>query len=161
MFLPRTRGEVGRMRKAAGIILITLGVLFVCGLIHILAILITDHFSILMVVIKRPSFVFLLGLVVAAEFVITSGIFCLMRKYWRVCLASSWFAVFFVVFNIVYFSALSPFSWGRTWRDYIYMGWPVWVMLVAAVISVIFVLRTKKEWQEFSDSVDGKVSYGG
>ena len=149
------------MRKAAGIILITLGVLFVCGLIHILAILITDHFSILMVVIKRPSFVFLLGLVVAAEFVITSGIFCLMRKYWRVCLASSWFAVFFVVFNIVYFSALSPFSWGWPWRDYIYMGWPIWVMLVAAVISVIFVLRTKKEWQEFSDSVDGKVSYGG
>ena len=139
------------MRKAGGIILITLGVLFVCGLIHILAILITDHFSILMVVIKRPSFVFLLGLVVAAEFVITSGIFCLMRKYWRVCLASSWFAVFFVVFNIVYFSALSPFSWGRTWRDYIYMGWPVWVMLVAAVISVIFVLRTKKEWKEISD----------
>ena len=141
--------------------MITLGVLFVCGLIHILAILITDYFSILMVVIKRPSFVFLVGLVVAAEFVITSGIFCLMRKYWRVCLASSWFAVFFVVFNIVYFSALSPFSWGWPWRDYIYMGWPIWVMLVAAVISVIFVLRTKKEWQEFSDSVDGKVSYGG
>ncbi len=149
------------MRKAAGIILITLGVLFACELIHILAILIMYRFSPLMVVIQRPSFVFLLGLVAAAAFLITGGIFCLMRKCWRVCLASASFAVFFAVFNIVYFSALSPFSWGWPWSDYIYMGWPIWVMLVAAVISVIFVLRTKKEWQEISDSVDGKVSYGG
>jgi len=150
------------MRKAAGIILITLGVLFACGLIHILAILIMmDRFSILMVIMQRPSLVFLLGLAVAAAFRITGGIFCLMRKYWRVCLASALFAVFFVVFNIVYFSALSPFSWRWPWSDYIYMGWPIWVMLVAAVISVIFVLGTKKEWQEISDSVDGKVSYGG
>jgi hypothetical protein len=143
------------MRKAAGIILITLGVLFVCGLIDILATLIMIHFSILAVVIPTPSFVFLLGLAVAAAFRITGGIFCLMRKYWRVCLASASFAVFFVVFNIVYFSAWSPFSWGWSWSEYIYMGWPIWVMLVAAVISVIFVLRTKKEWQEISDSVDG------
>jgi hypothetical protein len=137
------------MRKAAGIILITLGVFFVCELIYILAIL-TDHFSILMVVRQRPSFVFLPGLVVAAEFLITGGILCLMRKYWRVCLASASFAVFFVVFNIVYFSALSPFSWGWPWSDYISTVWPIWVALVAAVISVIFVLRTKKEWQEIS-----------
>ena len=149
------------MRKAAGIILIALGVLLACELIYVLmAILIIDQFSILMVVIKRPSFVFLLGLVVAAEFAITSGVFCLMKKYWRVCLASAWFAVFFVVSNIVYFSALSPFSWWP-WSDYIYMGWPIWFMLVAPVISVIFILRKKKEWQEFSSSVDGEVSYGG
>jgi len=149
------------MRKAAGIILITLGVLLACELTHVLAMIIANHFSPLMVVIQRPSFVFLLGLVVAAEFLITGGIFCLMRKYWRVCLASAWFAVFFVVLNIVYFSALSPFSWGWPWSDYIYMGWPIGVMLVAAVISVIFVLGTKKEWQEISNSVDGKVSYDG
>jgi len=148
------------MRKAAGIILIALGVLFACELIYILlSIIIMDQYP-FMVVIKRPSFVFLLGLVVAAEFAITSGIFCLMRKYWRACLASAWFAVFFVVFNIAYFSRLSPFSWWP-WRDYIYMEWPIWFMLVAPVISVILVLSTRKEWQEISDSVDGEVSYGG
>jgi hypothetical protein len=146
------------MRKAAGIILLTLGVLFVCGLIDILVIINIIHSSPLMVFIPRPSFVFLLGLVVAAAFLITGGIFCLMRKYWRVCLASASFAVLFVVFNIVYFSAWSPFYWEWSewpWSDYIYMGWPIWVMLVAAVISVIFVLRTKREWQETSDLVDG------
>ena len=149
------------MRKAAGIILITLGVLFVCGLIDILVILNMVHFSIITVVTPRPSFVFLLGLVVAAAFRITGGIFCLRRKYWRVCLASTSFAVLFVVFNIVSFSDLSPFSWGWAWSDYIYMGWPIWVMLVAAVISVIFVLRTKREWQETSDIMDSKASNDG
>ena len=150
------------MRKAAGIILITLGGLFVGGLINILVIINIILSSLLMVFIPRPSFVFLLGLVVAAAFLITGGIFCLMRKYWRVCLASASFAVFFVVFNIVYFSAWSPsflllyWEWSEwPWSDYIYMGWPIWVMLVAAVISVIFVLRTKREWQEISDLVDG------
>ena len=132
------------MRKAAGIILITLGVLLACELNHVLAV----DFSPLMVFIKRPSFVFLLGLFVAADFLITGGIFCLMRKYWRVCLASASFAVFSVVFNIVYFSTLSPFSWGWPWSDYIYMRWPIWFMLAAAVISVIFILRMQKEWQE-------------
>ena len=136
------------MRKAAGVIMITLGVLFVCGLIILAILYIMVHFSILAVVIPRPSFVFLLGLVVAAAFLITGGIFCLMRKYWRVCLASASFAVFFVVFNIVYFSAWSPFYWEWSWSYYIHTGWPIWVMLVGGVISVIFVLRTKKEWQE-------------
>ncbi|MDH4067617.1 MAG: hypothetical protein OEU97_01615, partial [Dehalococcoidia bacterium] len=139
---------------AAGIILITLGVLFACELIHVLTILDWYYHSPLMMVIRVPSFLFLLGLAVAAGFLITGGIFCLMRKHWRICLASTSFAVFSVVFNIVYFSALSPFSWGWPWEQYIYMRWPIWVMLVPAVISAILVLRTKKEWQVISDSVD-------
>ena len=146
------------MRKAAGIILITLGVLLAYELNHVLAMIIANHFSPLMVVIKRPSFVFLLGLVVAAAFLITGGIFCLSEKYWGVCLASASFAVFFVVFNIVYFLDLFPFYWVRSWSYYIYMRWPIWVMLVAAVVAVVFIVRRKKEWQEISDSVDCEVS---
>jgi uncharacterized membrane protein (DUF485 family) len=151
------------MRKAAGIILITLGVSFLCGMIYILVVLgIMFGISIfLSFLIPVPGFVFLLGLVVAAAFDITGGIFCLRRKYWRVCLASASFAVFFLVFYFVFFLVLSPFPWGSSWSDYISMGWPIWVMVVAAVISVIFILRTKKEWQEISDSADGKLSYGG
>jgi len=139
------------MRKAGGIILITLGVLLGCELTHVLAMIYVNHFTILQVLIKRPSFIFLLGLLVAAEFLITGGIFCLMRKYWRVCLASTSFAVFSVVFNIAYFSDLSPFSWDWPWTDYIYMRWPIWLMLVAAVSAMIFILRTKKEWKEILD----------
>jgi uncharacterized membrane protein len=140
------------MRKAAGIILITSGVLFICGLILILVVLdimfgilnILSSLSSLSFLIPVHGFVFFLGLVVAAGFLITGGIFCLMRKYWRVCLASASYAVFFLVF----FFVVPPFPWGSSWSDYIYMGWPIWVMLVAAVVSVIFILRTIKEWQE-------------
>ena len=147
--------------------MITVGVLFLCALIFILVVLdimfgILSVLSFLSFHKLVPGFVFFLGLVVAAAaFHITGGIFCLGRKYWRVCLASASFAVFLSVFFLVFFLVLSPFPWVSSWSDYISMGWPIWVMLVAEVIPVIFILRTKKEWQEISDSVNGTVSYGG
>ena len=142
------------MRKAAGIILIIIGVLLLCVPISFVVVFGISIFFVPVYYIPPAVFaVILLGLVVLAAFHITGGIFCLRRKYWRVCLASASFAVFSSVFDSV---------WGvRFLSDYISTGWIPWVMLVAAVIAVIFILRTKKEWQEISDSVDGKVSYGG
>ena len=141
------------MRKAAGIILITLGVLFLCFLI--------DAVVVFGITIFLAPFdagiqgfligVILLGFVVSAAFHITGGIFCLRRKYWGVCLASALFAVFT--------SVVQPPGW--LLRSNISTGWTIWVMIVAAVISVIFIVSTIKEWQEISDSVDGKVSHGG
>ena len=149
------------MRKAAGIILIALGVLFQCGLIFALFVLGIVFGIRMSLPTAVPGFVFLLGLVVAAAFDISGGIFCLTRKYWRVCLASASFAVFYLAFCFASYLVWSEFLWGSSWSDYIRGGWPIWVMLVAAVISVIFILRTKKEWQETSDSVDGEGSYVG
>lgn len=139
------------MRKAAGIILITLGVLF---LYYPISIVVEFGISIFLVPVYyiTPSLfaVILLVLVILAAFLITGGIFCLRRKYWRVCLASASFAVFLLVFYFVSFLVLHQFLWGSSWSDYISTGWPIWVMLVAEVIAVIFILRTKKEWQEIS-----------
>ena len=140
------------MRKAAGIILIIIGVLLLCVPISFVVVFGISIFFVPVYYIPPAVFaVILLGLVVLAAFHITGGILCLRRKYWRVCLASASFAVFFSVL----------FPWGLLFSNFISMGWIPWVMLVAAVIAVIFILRTKKEWQEISDSVDGKVSYGG
>jgi len=142
------------MRKAAGIILITLGALSLCSLIWVVAVFGISIFLVPFYPIMPQAAVaavVLLGLVVSAAFNITGGIFCLRRKYWRVCLASASFAVLFSVFD----------SGGSLLSSNILMGLINWVMLVAAVIAVIFILRTKKEWQEISDSVDGKVSYDG
>ena len=148
------------MRIAAAIILITLGVLFLWGVIFGLFV-VGIVFGIRMFPIAVRSSVFLLGLVVGTAFDISGGICCLTRKYWRVCLASASFAVFYLAFCFASYLGWSEFLWGSLWSDYIRGGWPIWVMLVAAVISVIFIVRKKKEWQEVSDSVDGKVSYGG
>jgi hypothetical protein len=144
------------MRKAAGIILIIIGVLFLWVLIDVvvafgISFFFLGHYYLIAQAVVAA--VVLLSLVVPAAFCVTGGIFCLRRKYWRVCLASASFAVFSSVFDSV---------WGaRFLSDYISTGWTTWVMLVAEVIAIIFILRTKKEWQEISDSVDGKVSYGG
>ena len=135
--------------------MITLGALFLCGLIFILVVLdlmfgILNVLSFPSFLIPVSGFVFFLGLVVAAAFDITGGIFCLRRKYWRVCLASASFAVFLLIFYLVFYLVVSPFPWLSSWSDYISTVWPIWVMLVAEVIAVIFILRTKKEWQEIS-----------
>ena len=149
------------MRKAAGIILVSIGVFIICILINVLVVFGIGFFPAPFVPIVPQGFivgVLLLVLVVAAAFRITGGIFCLRRKYWRVCLASASFAVFFSVL-------LSGGSLlGREaslLSGNILMSLIPWVMLVAAVIAVIFILHTKKEWQEISDSVDGKRSHGG
>lgn len=134
------------MRKAAGILLIALGVLFISLLTYTVVVLgITTY---------RAPFdgsieglytgVFMVVFAVSAAFHIGGGILCLCREYWRVSLASASFAVLIGFLGVVVFS-LRGYS-GGNWID-----WAAWVMLVAAVIAVIFILRTKKEWQEVSD----------
>jgi hypothetical protein len=141
------------MRKAAGIILITLGALSLFGLIWVVAVFGIKFF--LAPFLPGPqglaAAVTLLGLVVAAAFHITGGILCLRRKYWGVCLASASFAILSSVVN----------SGGLLLSSNVYTSWPIWVMLVVAVIAVIFILRTKKEWQETSDIMDYKASNDG
>ena len=140
------------MRKAAGIISITLSGVFIY--------LLTDAVVVLGISIFHDPFgagiedlirgVFLLVFVVAAAFLITGGIFCLMRKYWRVCLASASFGVL-----------VSVVIGGSLLSSNIPRGLIPWVMLVPEVVAVVFIVRRKKEWQEVSDSVDGEVSYDG
>ena len=136
------------MRKAAGIILIIFGALGVRSLVILLTGLV-NTFSFIPVQMV-PTI--LLEIVPSAFFVI-GGVFCLRRKHWRVCLASASFAGLIGIFVVV------TLSLGRA----IYMGegWIPWIAVLAAVISVIFISRTRKEWQEISDSVDGEVSYVG
>ncbi|UCD21917.1 MAG: hypothetical protein JSW22_07845 [Chloroflexota bacterium] len=144
------------MRKAAGIILITLGVYFVyfliTGVVAVGIRLLLDVFT--------PgagglvSRVVVLGSVGVAAFYITCGIFCLRRKYWGVCLASA---------LLVVLLSLCDLASGRGWvfSGNIAMGSIPWVVFAAVLIAVIFIGIRKKEWQVISDSVDGKVSYGG
>ncbi len=131
------------MRKAAGIILIALGVLFISLLIYSVGIP-TSRAPFDGSIEGLYTGLFMVVFAVSAAFHIGGGILCLCREYWRVCLASASFAVFIGFLGVVLFS-LSGYS-GGNWID-----WTVWAMLVAAVIAVIFILRTKKEWQEVLD----------
>ena len=136
------------MRKAAGVILIIFGALGVVGLVRLLTELVNTLSFIPVSMV--PS---ILLQIVPIAFYVVGGVFCLRRKHWRVCLASASFAASIGIFAVVTLSLGHAIYMGEWWRP--------WIAVVAAVISVIFISRTRKEWQEITDSVDGEVSYVG
>jgi hypothetical protein len=135
------------MRIAAGIILILLGVFGLLGLIFLLQELVIRFSSI------QFSAVFtIMWYIIPVALFVSGGVFCLRKKYWRVCLASASFAVFMAVFTLVEpLVVLGRFV----------MPWTVWFLVIGAVISIVFISLSKKEWHEISDSVNYEVSNGG
>jgi hypothetical protein len=90
--------------------------------------------------------------IVGAMLFVTGGVLCLMKKCWRVCLASASFAVFVAIFRVVEPSVVL----GR-----FHMHWTAWFVVIGGVISTVLISLSKKEWQEISGSVDFEVSNGG
>jgi hypothetical protein len=79
--------------------------------------------------------VFNLVLIIPVAFLITGGIFCFVKKYWKVCLASAWLAVFFM---ILWLTGSHPYG----------LDWLSWVFPILGTLSIIFVYLTKQEWKE-------------
>jgi hypothetical protein len=132
------------MRKTAGIILIILGMWGLIGLITVLIFLSAPGMN--------PYLPFFLWRIICAPFFVIGGVFCLRKKYWRVCLASALLAVFIGIAIIV-----APLLEGR----YFFIAWENWIRVLGAVISTLFIFLTKKEWQETSDIIDSKASNDG
>jgi len=72
--------------------------------------------------------------IILAVFVVTGGVFCLIKRVWGLCLASALFAVFT---GIV--SSMGGFSSSN---------WIAWSLILVGIISTIFVCVTRKEWQK-------------
>jgi hypothetical protein len=71
-------------------------------------------------------------LILPAAFIVTGGVFCLQRKYWKVCFAS---ALVTVVIMIV---------WWISQADSVL----AWIVSMVGTFPIIFVLLKKSEWQE-------------
>ena len=141
-----------RMRKAAGIILMVVGVVGVIGVVGSLT-------STMIYVELLRYHVVILGRIASAAILIAGGVFCLRRTYWGACLATAAVAVFIgVVSTIDYVKVIVI---GRPLFRVPSLYWGIWILLVVGVIAAVFIGLRKKEWQELSDSVDGRVSYGG
>ena len=82
---------------------------------------------------------------------VAGGVLCLKRRHWGVCLVSAVVTLSLWIAPVVMMLLEGSFS--ALWRFAI--------QVPGALISTVFISLTKKEWQEISDSVDGKVSYGG
>ena len=82
--------------------------------------------------------------IIAAVFFTTCGVFCLKRKYWIICFASSICLLVFMFFDLLPTARVSDE----------FLNIPSWVvlplLLAWGIIPLIFVLLRKSEWQEIS-----------
>ena len=133
-----------RMRKAAGIILIIYGAVPLC--ISVPVILTHLHLP------SEPGFVFDIFFPISNAFIVTGGVFCLKRKYWKLCFASALLAVLMMIF---YFWSF----WGFPPGD---LDWSLWYSIIAwdlpiitGALPIIFVCIRKREWQKIPNSWSG------
>ena len=127
------------MRIAAAIILIISGIAGLIGLVMSLTGIYVELLRYLHLILWRIG---------SAALLISGGVFCLQRRYWGACLASALVALLIGISSTIdylryittYIRPLGPIS----------MTWGIWILLLGAVISTIFIIRRKKEWQKIS-----------
>jgi len=127
--LYRREGET-EMRRAAGILLVIFGAAAIGLSIVNVSGLITYHIG-GYTPQPPPDYVFIITAALGVLF-ITGGVFCLKRKYWGLCFASS-----IVVHILMTLSAVLP--WTYLWWFYLI---PVWIL------PLIFICLRKSEWSE-------------
>ena len=112
------------MRKAAGILLLLLGVMLLIGLVLVF------------IATGIPAFGFALDLleILWAAFLVTGGVFCLKRRYWTVCFSAALAAVALMIFYLT-----GPLN-TATWLN--------WFVIITGILPIIFVSLRKSEWSE-------------
>ena len=111
------------MRMAAGVLLLLLGLILLIGLILVF---IAGNIPGLFLAIYLLE-------TLCAVFFVTGGVFCLKRRYWKVCFSSAFVAV---VIMILYLTG--PLD-TASWLD--------WFVIITGVFPIIFVSLRKTEWQ--------------
>jgi hypothetical protein len=124
------------MRKAAGIILIVLGIF------QIVCMVMAWHPSMLPWSVRFGFFSY--GILII-PLLVTGGILCLKKKYWEVCLTLALLAFVMWILSLVkgesiYWHVVLPSL--ATWRN--------WLGIGAMLISTIFIVGRKKEWSNIS-----------
>jgi hypothetical protein len=131
--------EEARMRKAAGIMLIISGVVGLVGLVMTLN---TSN-----IYVELLSYLHLiLWRIGSGAFLVIGGVFCLRRRYWGACLATALVSLFIGISSTIDYVRYIETNMRPLGR--ISMTWGIWILLLGAVISTIFIIRRKKEWQQ-------------
>ena len=126
------------MRIAAGILMILYGVKTIGFFVGFLSdVGFYDFYG------SGYSLALSLIVIISAIFIITGGVFCLKRKYWKICFASSLFLLLYIFFDVLFLFRV-PFE----------LNIPFWVnfplSLPWVILPLIFVCLKKSEWQEIS-----------
>jgi hypothetical protein len=130
------------MRKAAGILLITYGVKAISFLVSSMSAGFIDY-----------RFPWGLIVIIPAVFIITGGVFCLKRKYWEVCFASSICLLLFMIFNLnLLFPVPVESVLPESVPPPVTLIFPLWVHISLSLpwgtLPIILVCLAKKEWQK-------------
>ena len=133
------------MRKAAAIILMVQGAMFLVAAVVALIMRGGAGLSVFNNILNM----------ICGGSVVIGGLFCLKRRQWGACLFSGLIVVLLYMRPI-----LEDIGRGRSLRPMLTgeLSWLAWILFSAAVVSIIFIIRRKKEWQEISDSVDREAS---
>ena len=121
------------MRKAAGIILIIYG--SVSLYTDVMALI--THFR----HIRDP--VLTIFFMIFSAFIVTGGVFCLKRKYWKLCFASALLAVLIMIGWIYWLTRSIVFPHSA-------LAWCLLLLIITGALPIIFVCIRKREWQEIS-----------
>lgn len=89
--------------------------------------------------------------IVFGGLLVAGGVLCLKRRYWGVCLVSAVITVSLWIAPVVVMLVEGGFS----------ALWNFAIQVPGGLVAIVFISLRKKEWQEFSDSVDSEVSKGG
>jgi len=123
------------MRKAAGILMI----LYSAKTIGFLVISLID-----LGFVYFPLWMYLVWIILAV-FIITGGFFCLKKKYWKICFASSLVLLLFMIFELLFgFIILNGYSrFGSIFTEYVDMP----LSIPWGILPEIFVCLRRSEWQ--------------
>jgi len=141
------------MRKAAGIILIVSGIVFVVGMI----IDVINHYfgtAIMSMLMETLPYTIVYG-----GLLIAGGVYCFKRRYWGLCLVSAVVPLSLWITRVARWLAVGVAE--GSVEGFLSLSWHFCIVVLGTLVSTIFIVSRKKEWQEFSGSVDCQVSNGG
>jgi hypothetical protein len=130
------------MRKAAGILMIIYSVITIGFMVGFLIYFFWGS--------APEGSPLLMGLVaiIAAVFIIRGGVFCLKRKSWGICFASSIVLLVFMILDLLIFVPFNPFWPNLPGLVVILVVYPL--SLTLGILPQIFICFGRSEWQEIS-----------
>ena len=121
------------MRIAAGILMIIVGIALLGIFIPLLS-----EYGIATYDLPFSNLV----MIISALFSVTGGVFCLKRKYWKVCFIS---ALLLLVLSALFLFILSVLC--SLGSEYTPPGWS-WFPIPVGILPIVFVCLRKREWSE-------------
>lgn len=112
------------MRISAGILMLILGITLLLS------------FVLVLIATGIPAYALSIDLfmILSAAFLVTGGVFCLKRRYWKVCFSSALLAVIIMILFLT-----GPLHTPT---------WLTWFVIITGILPIVFVCLRKAEWQK-------------